>query len=75
MIAHIEGKGKYQGILGAIEVINAEGKKFKIGSGFSLQQRQSPPPINSRITYRYRGKTKYNTPRFATYLRLKNDDD
>jgi DNA ligase-1 len=69
VVAYIEGKGKYQGLLGAIEVINDDGKKFKIGSGFSLQERQSPPPINSRVTYRYRGKTKYNTPRFATYLR------
>jgi len=59
-------------MLGAIEVINKEGKKFKIGSGFSLQERRSPPPINSQITYRYRGKTKYNTPRFATFLRQRN---
>ncbi|MET1255925.1 DNA ligase [Aliikangiella maris] len=71
VIRHISGKGKYKNLLGAIEVINQEGVKFKIGSGFSLHERYNPPPINSVITYRYRGKTKKNIPRFATYLRQK----
>ena len=71
VIAHIEGKGKYKNMLGAIEVINKEGIQFKIGSGFSLKERLNPPPLNSEITYRYRGKTNKNTPRFATFLRMK----
>jgi len=71
VIAHIEGKGKYKNMLGAIEVINKDGIRFKIGSGFSVKERLSPPPINSEITYRFRGKTNKNTPRFATYLRMK----
>ncbi|WP_444995273.1 DNA ligase [Aliikangiella sp. IMCC44359] len=69
VIRHITGKGKYKDLLGSIEVINKEGVVFKIGSGFSLEDRRFPPPVNSVITYRYRGKTKNNTPRFATYLR------
>lgn len=69
--AHIEGKGKYKNMLGAIEVINKDGIRFKIGSGFSVKERLSPPPINSEITYRFRGKTNKNTPRFATFLRMK----
>lgn len=71
VIAHIEGKGKYKNMLGAIEVVNKEGVRFRIGSGFSVKERLSPPPINSEITYRFRGKTNKNTPRFATYLRMK----
>jgi len=71
VVAHIKGKGKYKNMLGAIEVINKEGIQFKIGSGFSLQERLDPPPLNSEITYRYRGKTNKNTPRFATFLRMK----
>ncbi len=71
VIAHIEGKGKYKNMLGAIEVVNKEGIQFKIGSGFSLKERLNPPPLNSEITYRYRGKTNKNTPRFATFLRMK----
>lgn len=69
VIRHLEGKGKYLGHLGSIEVINQEGIIFKIGSGFSFDERKSPPPIGSTITYQYRGKTKNNTPKFASYLR------
>jgi DNA ligase 1 len=75
VVGYIEGKGKYQGLMGAIEVVNEEGIKFKIGSGFNLQERKTPPQLKSRITYRYRGKTKYNTPRFATFLRQKHATD
>jgi DNA ligase-1 len=73
VIGYTEGKGKYQGLIGAIEVLNDDGIIFKIGSGFTLVERASPPKLNSRITYRYRGKTVKNTPRFATFLRVKND--
>lgn len=72
VIGYIPGKGKYSGMMGALKVINTEGKIFRIGSGFNLQERQSPPPINSQITYRYRGKTSNNLPRFATFLRQRN---
>ena len=69
VVAHIEGKGKYARLTGAIEVINKDGIRFKIGSGFTLQQRRNPPAIGSQITYRFRGKTNKGTPRFATYVR------
>jgi DNA ligase-1 len=69
VIAHIPGKGKYENMLGAIQVINKKGVVFKIGSGFSVKQRQTPPPVNSQITYRFRGVTSKGTPRFATFVR------
>ncbi len=69
VIAHLPGKGKYQGKLGAILVETNGGIQFKIGSGFSVDERENPPPIGSMITYRYRGKTSNDKPRFATYLR------
>jgi len=70
VIAHIPGKGKYTGKMGAVLVETSDGKRFKIGSGFSLDQRATPPPIGSTITYRYRGMTKNDKPRFATFLRV-----
>jgi DNA ligase-1 len=72
VIAHMPGKGKYQGLLGAIKVRTTEGIIFKIGNGFSDQQRQQPPKIGSVITYKYIGKTKRGVPRFASFLRIKN---
>lgn len=71
VLAHLPGKGKYQGLMGAILVENSEGIRFKIGSGFSDKERQTPPQIGSTITYRYTGKTKNNVPRFATFMRLR----
>ena len=69
VIAHIEGKGKYSGLLGAITVEMPDGKQFNIGSGFSDAQRAEPPTIGSVITYQYLGLTKNGIPRFAHYLR------
>ncbi|MBV1910097.1 MAG: DNA ligase [Kangiellaceae bacterium] len=73
VLRHIEGHGKYKGLMGAVEVISEDGIKFKIGSGFTREQRKHPPPIKSTITYRYRGLTKNSVPRFATFLRMKTD--
>lgn len=70
VIGHIGGKGKYQGLMGALRVELADGTHFKIGSGFSDAQRESPPAIGSQITYRFNGKTDRGVPRFARFLRV-----
>lgn len=71
VIAHIEGKGKYQGMLGALKVKTLDGIVFKIGSGFSDNDRISPPAIGSLITFKYNGKTQAGIPRFARYYRVR----
>jgi len=71
VIAHLPGKGKYQGLLGALQVETEDGIRFKIGTGFSDNERQNPPPIGSIITYRYTGKTRNNIPRFAAFMRIR----
>lgn len=72
VIKHLPGKGKYTGILGSIIVETANGKRFKIGSGFSDNERRNPPAIGSTITYKYFGLTNKGTPRFASFLRHRN---
>ncbi|MDO4997013.1 MAG: DNA ligase [Neisseria sp.] len=69
---HFEGKGKYTGKLGAVGCKNELGE-FKIGSGFSDAERSKPPAIGSLITYRHRGYTQKGLPRFATFLRVRNE--
>lgn len=69
VLAHIGGKGKYQNMLGALLVVDANGREFKIGSGFSDQERRQPPPVGALITYRYSGLTKNQKPRFARFVR------
>lgn len=72
VIAHHQGKGKHADRLGAITCENHRGR-FRIGSGFKDKERENPPPIGSLITYRYRGLTQQGKPRFATFLRIRDE--
>jgi DNA ligase-1 len=70
VIAHHPGKGKYAGLVGALEVRTPQGRRFLIGSGLSDSLRREPPAIGSVVTYRYRDLTSTGLPRFATFLRM-----
>lgn len=72
VIAHVPGKGKYQGKMGALQVETADGKRFQIGTGFSDAVRANPPAIGTTVTYTHRGVTKNGLPRFASYLRVRD---
>jgi DNA ligase 1 len=71
VIAHVPGRGKYVGMLGALRVEMPSGKRFNIGTGFSDDIRRNPPPIGSTVTYTYRGLTNTGLPRFASFLRIR----
>ncbi|ABG38605.1 ATP dependent DNA ligase [Paraglaciecola sp. T6c] len=71
VLAHLPGNGKYQGMMGSIRVQMSNGKVFKIGSGFSDQERLSPPPIGAVITFKYYDLTINGIPKFASYIRQK----
>lgn len=71
VVGHTEGRGKYRGMLGALIVERPDGLRFRLGSGFTDAQRAEPPPIGSRVTYRYNGNTTNGIPRFARFLRIR----
>lgn len=77
VISHFAGKGKYKEKMGSllVEIIDENNQKirFKIGSGFSDEQRANPPKIGSIITFKFYGKTNKGTPRFASFLRERSD--
>jgi DNA ligase 1 len=73
VIAYEPGKGKFAGKLGAVRVRTDDGREFSIGSGFTDAQRESPPPVGTVITYRFRGLTAKGLPRFPSYLRVRQD--
>ncbi|HOI52799.1 MAG TPA: DNA ligase [Azonexus sp.] len=73
VVAHLPGKGKYAGQLGALRVRLADGREFRLGTGFTDAQRKSPPPIGSVVTYRYRELTAKGLPRFASFLRRRQE--
>lgn len=68
------GKGKYLGQVGSLQVQTDEGKIFFIGTGLKDKERQHPPPLNSRITFRHQGFTKNGIPRFPVYLRIRDEE-
>ncbi|MGC8120319.1 DNA ligase [Marinobacter sp. VGCF2001] len=74
VVGHLPGKGKYQGLLGALEVELDSGRRFRLGTGFTDAERRHPPAIGARVTFRYRGFTATGLPRFASFLRIRNDE-
>lgn len=78
VMAHLPGKGKYAGVMGALLVempgeAGKPGQRFKLGTGFSDGQRRNPPPVGSTVTYRFRGLNDSGIPRFASFMRIRED--
>lgn len=71
VIAHLPGKGKYTGMLGALLVQDARGLQFRIGTGFSDEARRHPPPLGSWVTFSYQNVTARGIPRFARFVRIR----
>lgn len=71
VVGYVPGRGKYEGMVGALEVERADGLRFRIGSGLSDELRRKPPPLGSLITYRYQGETAQGLPRFARFVRVR----
>lgn len=73
VVAHLPGNGKYRGMLGALQVERPGGVRFRLGSGFTDEQRNHPPPLGSWVTYSYHGLTANGIPRFARFMRVRSD--
>ena len=73
VLAHLPGKGRNEGRLGALRVRASDGREFSIGTGFTDAQREAPPEIGAVVTYRYRGVTKRGLPRFPSFLRVRRE--
>lgn len=73
VIAHLPGKGRLAGQLGALRLRRADGREFSLGTGFSAEQRQNPPAIGAQVSYRFRGLTASGLPRFASFWRVRED--
>ncbi len=73
VIGHLPGNGKYTGMLGALLVERVDGMQFRIGTGFTDAERRDPPPVGCWITYAYNGFTASGVPRFARFVRIRDD--
>ena len=75
VIGHVPGKGKYQGMLGALLVQTPEG--LRVPAGQRAARRRScitAPPIGSQVTYRYLGLHPNGAPRFASFVRVRRTE-
>lgn len=73
VVAHTPGHGKYKGKLGALEVQTPQGIRFKLGTGLSDAERANPPKIGTMVTYTYLDITANGKPKFAKFLRVRNE--
>ena len=71
VVAHVPGKGKFEGQMGALLLEMPDGRRFALGTGFSAADRLHPPAIGDRVTYRYRDHTPNGLPKFASFLRVR----
>ena len=72
VVAHLPGKGKYRGMLGSLLVELPDGRRFKLGTGFTDVERRNPPPVGATVTFKYSGTTVNGIPRFASFLRIRD---
>ena len=73
VVGHQPGKGKHTGVTGTLRVRSDDGREFSLGTGFTDQQRRDPPPVGSTVTYRYHDLTRTGLPRFASFLRVREE--
>ncbi|WP_372985967.1 DNA ligase [Marinobacter sp.] len=74
VVDHIKGQGKYEGLLGSLLVELPDGRRFRIGTGFSDDERANPPQPGQLITFKHHGYTATGLPRFASFLRVRQDE-
>ncbi|EPZ2628117.1 DNA ligase [Campylobacter coli] len=72
VIAYTEGKGKFQGKIGALLCQMPNDRVIKIGSGLKDKDRENPPKIGSIVTYKFNGLTKNSLPRFPVFLHIRD---
>ena len=73
VIEHLPGRGRNAGLLGALLVELPDGTRFKIGTGLNDEQRRSPPPLGTTITFKHHGRYHSGLPKFPVFLRIRHD--
>lgn len=71
LVGYVPGKGRLQGLTGALLLEMPSGQRFALGAGLSDALRRNPPPLGAWVTYRLRDHTPAGVPRFASFLRVR----
>ncbi len=75
VVEWLPGKGKFRGKMGALLVETEDGVRFRLGSGFSMIERDNPPEPGTVITFKYYGFYPSGIPKFPSFLRVRQDAD
>jgi DNA ligase 1 len=70
-----DGKGRHKGRVGSLICELSDGTRFKIGTGLSDAERESPPSVGTIVTFRYQELTDGGVPRFPAFVRVRRDID
>ncbi len=70
VLAHLPGRGQFEGMMGSLLVQDSQGRQFRVGTGFTHDERRTPPAVGTTITYRFNGRTERGLPRFARFERV-----
>lgn len=73
VIAHNPGKGQFSNLMGSLTLRLENDVEFKLGTGFTIEERKNPPPVGSIVTFKYQDFTKNGIPRFASFLHVRKD--
>jgi DNA ligase-1 len=73
VLGAVPGQGRLGGQMGALRVQTPEGIEFQLGTGFSDAHRREPPAPGTWVTYSFRGRTAYGVPRFASFVRVRDE--
>ncbi len=68
VVGHAPGAGKHKGRLGALIVELPGGIRFNVGTGFTDDERESPPKLGAIITFRYQELSDDGVPRFPSWV-------
>lgn len=68
VIGYEPGTGRLKGLMGSLKVVNTKGIHFKVGTGFTDEQRKNAPKIGSIITYKFTELTKAGVPRHPVFV-------
>jgi len=73
VVGHQAGAGRHKGRMGALLVRLPDGVSFAIGTGFSDRERETPPAIGTKVTFRYQELSDTGVPRFPSWVSVRLD--
>jgi len=71
VIGYIPGKGKNTGKTGAL-ICTWNNKTFRLGSGLTDEQRNNPPAIGAKVTFKRNGLTAGGFPRHPVFIEVRD---